>query len=153
MRKTLFLVPFFFLQATSHGLDSIRSARPRSYRPVSLRNGKVYFHIPPDSRLARNEHPRFLLVKEDIAALKRRIKNPIIAAEFRAVCRQALEQARTSSIGLFKCALAYKLTGDRKYLEALKNSPNFHRPTWIFGWPAAIDLVWDELRGLSLIHI
>jgi len=127
------------------GLERLTTARPDAYKPVPLKNGEPYFHIPADCRLARDEHPRFLLVKEDLAVLRKRIEDPVIAAEFRAVCKQALRRPPAEGIALFKCALAYKLTGDEKYLDALKGSPAFTRPTWIFGWAAAIDLVWEDL--------
>ena len=36
----------------------------------------------------------------------------------------------------------FRTTGERKYLDAIRNSPQFKKPSWIFGWPA-----WATLRG------
>jgi len=144
-RVALLALTLFAVSRPATGLERVVSARLDAYRPVPLRDGEPFFHIPADSRLARNEHPRFLLVREDLAALKKRLEHPTIAAEFRAVCAQGLEHAASRHIALLKCAIAYKLTGEKKFLDALKASPLFRQPTWIFGWPAAIDLVWDDL--------
>jgi len=40
--------------------------------PVTMDGDSPRFHIPAGSRLARNEHPRIVLVKEDLAALRQR---------------------------------------------------------------------------------
>ena len=146
VRKLVFLGVWLVAVArAAPALERVATARPDAYAPVPLKDGEPYFHIPPNSRLARNEHPRLLLVKDDLAVLKKRIEHPIIAREFQAICAQGLDQARRDAMGLLKCALAYRLTGEKRYLDALKRSPAFGRPTWVFGWPAAIDLVWDDL--------
>lgn len=126
--------------------DGLLATRPESFKPVTLDAGKPKFHIPPDCRLARNEHPRFLLTKEDLDVLRRRLSDPRLAVEFQAVKRQSAAESAGES-GDWKRAVAWKLTGDRKYLEAIKRSPDFKRPTWVFGWPATMDLIWDDLTA------
>ncbi len=65
------------------------ATRPQAFRPVTLEAGRPKFHISPDSRLARNEHPRCLLTKEDLDVLRTRLADARLAAEFRALQRQA----------------------------------------------------------------
>ena len=112
----------------------------------ALEAGKPRFRIPADCRLARNEHPRFLLTKEDLDVLRARLADPRLAAEFRAVQRQAGDVWRAESGGC-QHALAWKLTGERKYLDAIKDSPEFKRPSFLFGWPATLDLIWEDLTA------
>ena len=123
---------------------ALRATRPDHFQPVTLEAGRPKFHISPDSRLARNEHPRFLLVKEDLDTLRRRMADPRLAADFQALKRQA-EDARETDTRNGQRAVLWRLTGDRRYLEAIRHSSEFKRPTWIFGWAAALDLVWDDL--------
>ena len=61
------------------------ATRPQAFRPVTLEAGRPKFHIPPNCRLARNEHPRFLLTKEDLDVLRARLTDARFAAEFRAI--------------------------------------------------------------------
>jgi hypothetical protein len=62
-----------------------------------------------------------------------------------------LEVIKNRSLGdrsrILEQALAYRLTGDRRFLDAVRSSPRFERPTWVFGWPAAIDLIWEDLSA------
>jgi len=118
-----------------------RPVEDKRLAPVTLKDGQPVFHIPPQSRLARNEHPRCLLCEEDLQRVKARLNDPRIAREFEIIKARALEQ----NAWILEQALVYRLTGDHRYLEALRGSPQFSRPTWLFGWPAAIDLVWDDL--------
>jgi len=119
------------------------SAKPASLAPITVENGRPLFTIPPDSRLARNEHPRCLLTEEDLERVKQRLSDPGIAREF--------EVIKTRSLGdrprMLEQAVAYRLTGEERFLGALKTSSQFEQPTWIFGWPAAIDLIWDDLSA------
>jgi len=137
-----------WLLPAAFAAEGLRATRPDLFKPVALEAGQPKFEIPPDSPLARNEHPRFLLAKEDLETLRRRLADPRLAAEFQAVMRQA---SRTwgAAPGWVSCthALLWKLTGDRQYLEAIRRSPEFNKPTWIFGWAATMDLVWDDLTA------
>jgi hypothetical protein len=65
------------------------ATHPEKFAPITFESNRPKFHIPPGSRLARNEHPRFLLVREDLETLRQRMSDPRLAAEFRAVQRQA----------------------------------------------------------------
>lgn len=125
-------------------VEGLLATRPGSFDPITREAGEPKFHIPPDSRLARNEHPRFLLTKQDLDVLRSRLSDSRLAAEFQALKRQAGEAWKGESGGC-KHALAWKLTGDRKYLDAIKGSPQFKRPSFIFGWAATMDLIWDDL--------
>ncbi len=127
-------------------VEGLLATRPDQFKPVTLEGVQPKFSIPPDSRLARNEHPRFLVTREDLETLQRRRSDPRLAAEFEALKRQADRDRPTDCIGL-KRALLWKFTGDRKYLDAIKNSPDFKRPAWTFSWPAMIDLIWDDLTA------
>ncbi len=124
------------------------AARPGAFKPVTLENKRPKFAIPEGSRLARNEHPRFLLVREDLDALKKRIRDPRIAREFEALKRRCSEGRGTlweSWDAVCGHALLWRLTGDRRFLDAVRNSPEFRRPTWIFGWAATMDLLWEDI--------
>ena len=130
-RVALLALTLFAASRPAIGLERVVSARLDAYRPVPLRDGEPFFHIPADSRLARNEHPRFLLVREDLAALKKRLDHPTIAAEFRAVCAQGLEHAASRHTALLKCAIAYKLTGEKKFLAT---SSQYEFPFLLAEW-------------------
>ena len=129
--------------STALAAERLRATDPKSaFKPITMEAGRPTFFIPPDSALARNEHPRLLLSKGDLEILRRRLVDPRIAKEFDALRRRA---ERPQGEDLFPCALLWKLTGERKYMDAIRRSPEFKKPTWIFGWPAGIDLVWDDL--------
>jgi len=134
------------LASGASALEELLVTKPDAFRPITVADGRPQFVIPPESRLARNEHPRFLLVKEDLETLRRRLADPRVATEFEALKRQC-DPAKpwASEFGGCKHALLWKLTGDRKYLDAIRNSPEFRRPTWVFGWPATMDLLWEDL--------
>ncbi|MBM4050423.1 MAG: hypothetical protein FJ279_35460, partial [Planctomycetes bacterium] len=144
MRRLLLALIPLAVASSACGLEGLLATKTESFRRV---NGPPQFVVPPDSRLARNEHPRCLLVKEDLETLKRRLAHPRIAAEFEALKRQC-EGPRGgwgAESGVCKHALLWRLTGDRKYLDAIRASPEFKRPTWVLGWPATMDLIWDDL--------
>ncbi len=142
-----------FLCAASVGVAAVglvrdgqaqeETAKLAALRPITMENGRPVFDIPPDSRLARNEHPRCLLTIEKLEAAKKRLADPRIARE--------LEVIKNRSLGdrpwILEQALAYRLTGDERFLDAVRSSPRFEQPTWIFGWPAAIDLIWEDLSA------
>jgi len=132
------------LVPTADAVDGLRAMQPGKFRPVTVAAGQPQFHIPPSSRMARNEHPRFLLVPEDLDTLRQRLVDPRLAAEFQALKRRAEDSRETDTSG-WKQALLWKLTGDRKYLEVARRAPGFRRPTWIFGWAAMMDLLWHDL--------
>ena len=48
---------------------------------------------------------------------------------------------------MFASALVWRLTGERKYLDVVKTHAGLKRPTWVFGWAATVDLVWDDLTA------
>lgn len=123
------------------GVEGPLATRPDAFKPIQ---GQPAFTIPADSRLARNEHPRFLLTRDDLSVLKARLADPRLATQFAAVCRQA-DRVWQAEGGVCKQALAWKLTGDRKYLEFVRSSPEFRRPNFIPGWAATMDLIWDDL--------
>ncbi len=128
-------------------VDGLLATRPDAFASVTLDEaGQPKFVIPPGSRLARNAHPRLLLTRDDLDILRRREADPRLAVQFEALKRQA-ESDRPNDCQGLKRALLWKLTGDRKYLDAIRRSPDFKRPTWTFGWPAMIDLVWDDLTA------
>lgn len=119
-------------------------------KPITMEKGRPVFNIPPDSRLARGEHPRMLLTIEDLERVKKRLSHPKIARDFEVIKRRSLG----SRAWILEQAIAYRLTGNRQFIEALRSSPQFKKPTWIFDWPATIDLIWedlglDERRSLS----
>jgi len=126
-----------------NGQAQEETAKPAALRSITVENGKPVLNIPPDSRLARNEHPRCLLTIEDLEGVKKRLADPRIARE--------LEVIKNRSLGdrpwILEQALAYRLTGNKRFLDAVRSSPRFERPTWVFGWPAAIDLVWQDLSA------
>lgn len=124
--------------------DGLRATQTGAFRPIALEAGRPKFEIPADSPLARNQHPRLLLSAGDLDRLRARLKDPRIAREYEAVQRQAQGEWKPETHSC-RHALLWKLTGDRKYLDAIRRSPHFTRPTWIFGWPATMDLIWDDL--------
>jgi hypothetical protein len=151
MRKTTQILRLVVVILLAHWLapgasavEDLLATHSDRFSPVTLEAGRPKFHLPPDSRLTRNEHPRFLLVKDDLDTLRKRMADPRLAAEFHAFKRQADSDRETDTSG-WQRALLWKLTGDRKYLEAVKRSPEFKQPTWIFGWAASMDLIWDDL--------
>lgn len=128
----------------------LTAARPGAFRPVPLEDGRPKFSIPEGSRLARNEHPRFLLVREDLETLKERVRDPRIAREFEALRRRGSEGRGAlwnSWDGVCSHALLWKLTGERRFLDAVRNAPEFRQPTWLYGWAATLDLLWDDLTS------
>lgn len=127
-------------------LEGLRATRPGSFRPVTLNEGQPAFLIPPDSSLTNNEHPRLLMGAGDLDRLRERLKDPRIATQLEAITRQAAGEWKSDSHS-FRHALLWKLTGERKYLDAIRRSPDFKRPTWVFGWPATMDLIWDDLTA------
>jgi hypothetical protein len=138
--------PFLFPPAPE--VPRLLAARPGAFKPVTLEEGRPKFTIPEGSRLARNEHPRLLLVKEDLETMKKRLLDPRVAREYEALrkqCREGRGARWESWNGVCSHALLWKLTGDRTFLDAVKSSPEFRQPTWIFGWPATMDLLWDDL--------
>lgn len=130
--------------STAQAVEGLRAVRPDAFKPVTTEAGRPKFHIPPDSPLARNERPRLLLGRDDLEVLRRRLADARVAAEFQALRRRA-ERGWNSESECCAHALLWRLTGERKYLDAIKRSPQFRQPTWIFGWPATIDLIWDDL--------
>jgi len=90
--------------------------------------------VPADSPLARNEHPRLLLVTQDIPRLRERLKDPRLAEEL-AWARKLAAEEKASPILL---GVLYHLTGDRQYLEQGKARL---RPSWIQTYPLAADLL------------
>lgn len=118
-------------------------------KSITMENGKPVFNIPPDSRLARSEHPRLLLTMEDLEKVKKRVCDPRILREFEVIKSRSLGKRPW----ILEQAIVYRLTGDRRFLDAVRGSPEFRKPTWIFGWPAAIDLVWDDLRSEERRHL
>jgi hypothetical protein len=133
------------------GAEGLLAARAQDLKPVTLENGKPKFQIPPESRLGRNEHPRFLLTKEDLETLKKRLADPRIAAQFEALKKRCASRYPSD----LERALLYRLTGEKSYLDALKGpGVRSWKPEWIWEWAAMVDLVWDDLsaeerRGLS----
>ncbi len=124
--------------------ERLRATLPDSFKPITLEANQPLFHIPPDSPLARNEHPRLLLSTGDLERLHARMKDPRILQEYAAIKRQAQGEWKCESDSC-KHALLWKLTGERKYLDAIRRSPEFKKPTWLFGWPATMDLIWEDL--------
>jgi hypothetical protein len=124
--------------------EGLRATRTDGFKPITIEAGRPKFHIPPDSPLTRNEHSRMLFLKEDLSTLRTRLTDLRLAGEFQALKRQA-EREWNSESGCCTHALLWKLTGERKYLDAIRNSPEFRKPTWVFGWPATMDLIWDDL--------
>jgi hypothetical protein len=142
---TSVLLSVGFLQ-TAYSVEGLRATRPDSFQPVTVEEGEPKFEIPPDSPLARNEHPRFLFAKEDLEILRRRLADPRLAAEFDALKRRSAGTWGDRPGWMTSAhALLWRLTGDRQYLEAIRRSPEFKKPTWIFGWAATMDLIWDDL--------
>ena len=127
--------------------DRLLATRTDAFRPGTFEAGRPKFQIPPDCRLARNEHPRFLLTKDDLDVLRTRLADARLTAEFRAVLRQAADVWRAES-GC-KQAIAWKLTGEPMYLDVIRRSPDFQRPSFVFGWAATMDLIWDDLTSVE----
>ena len=144
VKAFLFVLLIAWLIPASYGVEALQATRPDHFKPITGDASRPQFFIPPDSPLARNEHPRFLLTKADLATLRRRLADARIAAEFQALKRQA-EGVWSAESGVCKHALLWKLTGERKYLEGIRRSPEFKRPNWVFGWPATMDLIWEDL--------
>ena len=65
-----------WLLPAAFAAEGLRATQPDLFKPVALEAGKPKFEIPSDSSLARNEHPRFLLAKEDLETLRRRLADP-----------------------------------------------------------------------------
>ena len=129
------------LPTAAPALERLAAADPARYAPVTLVDGRPRFAIPPDSRLARNEHPRFLLTRDDLAVLRRRIADPAIAAQLAALKRRCAGRFPNN----LERALVYRLTGEREWLDALR-ATGFARatPTFLWEWAATADLLWDE---------
>jgi len=79
---------------TAFAVEGLCAATPDGFRPITREAGRPKFNIPPDSPLARNEHPRFLLTKADLEVLRQRLADGRLAAEFQAVKRQAEDHWR-----------------------------------------------------------
>ena len=126
------------------GVERLLAANPQSFRPVTLENGKPKLQIPPGSRLARNEHPRFLLTKEDLETLRKRLADPRLAAQFEALKKRCAGRYPSN----LERALLYRLTGEKGYFDALKG-PGVQqwKPEWLWEWAATVDLVWDDLTA------
>ncbi len=141
-RRTLLLIVAGVFPVLGPSARAVVAANEsQGLKPITTNNGRPVFTIPANSRLARNEHPRCLLTADDLVRVKRRLADRRIARE--------LETIKARSLGdrpwILEQALAYRLTGDRRFLEAMMRNKEWDQPTWIFGWPAAIDLVWDDL--------
>jgi hypothetical protein len=118
--------------------------------PVTMDGDSPRFHIPAGSRLARNEHPRIVLVKEDLAALRQRLRDPLIAKEFAAMkARVAYRHGRGWPTSPLAEALLYKLTGEATHLQNLLKTMRPEKPSFLYGWGAALDLVWDDLDAAT----
>jgi len=126
-----------------NGQAAENTTKPVSFQPITVHNGRPVFTISPDCRLARNEHPRCLLTEEDLERVKRRLADPRIARELEVIKKRSLGDRPS----MLEQAVAYRLTGDRRFLQALTNSPQFERPAFTFGWPAAVDLIWEDLSA------
>ena len=50
------------LVPAAEAANGLLATHPNKFAPVTFESGRPKFHIPPGSRLARNEHPCFLLV-------------------------------------------------------------------------------------------
>jgi hypothetical protein len=124
--------------------EGLRATKTNVFAPVTIEFGQPKFNIPPNSALARNEHPRFLLGKDDLAILRQRLADPRLAPEFQALKKQC-QGTWSSESGTWKHALLWRLTGETNYLEAIRRSPEFKRPNWVLGWAATMDLIWDDL--------
>ncbi|MBL7224130.1 MAG: hypothetical protein ISS72_09775, partial [Candidatus Brocadiae bacterium] len=122
-------------------LPRLPLARPGAHGAMEMADGRSTFHIPADSPLARNEHPRLLLTKADLPLLRQRAADPRMARYINAMKRRA--EGRTPSN--LERAFLYRLTGERRYLSAILASKDFARPTWVYGWAATVDLIWDDL--------
>jgi len=119
----------------------LSAAQPGRGRAVAVEAGRPTFHIPADSPLARNEHPRMLLAPGDLEALKLRAKDPRIARYVETMKRRSAGKYASN----LERAVLYRLTGRKEYLQAVLDSPELARPTWIYSWAATVDLVWDDL--------
>ena len=122
-------------------LPRLRLAQPGAHGAVAMEGGRPRFHIPADSPLARDEHPRLLLTKADLLLVKRRAADPRMARYVEAMKRRSEGQYPSN----LERALLYRLTGEKRYLTSILESPDFARPTWIYEWAATIDLIWDDL--------
>ena len=121
----------------------LSTAQPARNRCVAIEAGRPTFHIPADSPLARNEHPRMLLAPNDLAALKLRARHPRIGPYVEIMKRRSKGKYASN----LERAVLYRLTGRKEYLQAILDSPELDRPTWIYGWAATVDLIWDDLPG------
>jgi hypothetical protein len=90
--------------------------------------------VPADCPVARGEHPRLLLSRADIPRLRRRLTQPMLAAEL-AHARKFAADGRASAILL---GVLYHLTGERTYLDQARAKL---RPGWNQNYALAADLV------------
>lgn len=152
MNKCVILAPLAISLAVGAGaragVPCLLAVRPGELKPVVTENGRPKFHIPAGSRLARNEHPRILMTKEDLDILKERVKDPRVAEQLEALKKRT---AATVKAGRgpwpFSLAVLYKLTGDKDYLDRARKALNPDRPSFGFAYAGALDLIWDELSA------
>jgi len=128
-------------EGAAAGAPRLRSVQREAFRPVALEAGRPRFHIPPDSALARNEHPRFLLTTADLARLKERASDPRLQTHVESMAKRSFSKYPSN----LERAVLYRLTGEKRYLAAIVGSKGFERPTWVFTWAATIDLIWDDV--------
>ena len=144
LKPTLIIVLLAGIVQTAYAAEALRATRTDAFTPITMEAGRPVFHVPADCALARNEHPRMLFGREDLDALRRRVADAQLARDWAALQRQA--EREWSGEG-WTHALLWKLTGERKYLDAIRRSPQFRKPTFVFGWAATMDLIWDDLTA------
>jgi hypothetical protein len=114
--------------------------------------------LPADCGLAQNEHPRLLLRERDLQTYKDRIAGPMKDdfGRFKGYMDEKTSAKGYDWSSLESCdgialGVLYKLTGDRKYVDILRNSSVFKNGnTEYWEYPFTLDLVIDALSQAEI---
>jgi hypothetical protein len=95
--------------------------------------------VRADSPLAKGEHPRLLITRDQLPAIRARLKNPEIAK----YVEQAREIAKLGKADALLLAVLYQVTGEAQYADMAK--AKLRRPDWDPTWAFAFDLVAETM--------
>jgi len=108
--------------------------------------------LPADCALAKNERPRLLFRGSDLPKYKERIAGPMKAdfEHFKAywdaeMAKQGYDWKSAEQMDGVCLAVLYRLTGEKRYADAVRSSSCFKQGSTFWAHPFAMDLVFDAL--------
>src|SRR3989339_907903 len=113
--------------------------------------------ISADCPLAKNEHPRLLLSRAELEKARERVRGPM-ASELQELMKieAKIEEniKRKNNPDPLVPAVLYALTGDRKYMQVLRDGDCMPRKASAHHGELILDLVWDaltpeEIKGIA----